>query len=293
MSLMDEAFALASEIEKEVSEPTGTTSSALMLRFSQVIWCNTSITDGRACPNMAQVILSSADLLVWPLLVVGNGYLIGFLTAKLLRVPKSFRRAAAGSVAFGNSTAMPVALLSTLAPALVSHGIIQGDPLLFLSVYLVLSPLLQWTLGPKLFHRDEDSGSELLSLTHESSCEEIQPSKWPIEEPSKWMKGLAVVFSSPPVLATLLGNLVALIRPLQNQFVNLHDWSLPSRLLDWLFNGIRQLGEAAVPVTLLVLGSSLSKGADFKSIPMTTAVVPELNLRLFPSFSSFFSAVCG
>lgn len=51
----------------------------------------------------------------------------GYLAAALMRVPPSFRRAAAGSVAFGNSTGMPVVLLSTLAPSLIEQKVIAGD----------------------------------------------------------------------------------------------------------------------------------------------------------------------
>ena len=33
------------------------------------------------------------------------------------------------------------------------------------------------------------------------------------------------------------------------------------------------MGEAAVPVNLIMLGSNVSKGADFNAIPLCTAVV--------------------
>eukprot|EP00434_Breviolum_minutum_P012602 symbB.v1.2.011106.t1/scaffold729.1/size168447/9 len=81
------------------------------------------------------------------------------------------------------------------------------------------------------------------------------------------------MFLSPPVAATLMGILVAFIRPLQNQFLDLNDWELSStRALDWFYNAIRTLGLAAVPVNLLMLGSNLSKGANFSALPIGTAV---------------------
>ena len=89
------------------------------------------------------------------------------------------------------------------------------------------------------------------------------------------------LFCSPPVVATLLGICVAFIRPLQNQFVDLNDESLTQhRLLDWLYQGIRSLGQAAVPVNVLMLGSSLSKGCDFQALPMRTALVLALTKML-------------
>eukprot|EP00435_Cladocopium_sp_Y103_P047280 s172_g13.t2 len=141
-------------ITNDVRKGLGELSMNLLLpclMFSQVIYCNSKEMGGNVCPNMAQVIMSSADLFLWPIVVVTSGYCLGFLAAKLLRVPENFRRAAAGSVAFGNSTGMPVVLLSTMAPSLVAEGVVKGDPLLFLPVYLVLSPLLQWTVGSYIF----------------------------------------------------------------------------------------------------------------------------------------------
>eukprot|EP00913_Durusdinium_trenchii_P035805 g33504.t1 len=127
-------------ITNEVRKGLGELSMNLLLpclMFSQVIYCNTITTHGSPCPNMAQVILSSVDLFFWPIVVVGSGYILGYLAAALMRVPPSFRRAAAGSVAFGNR-----------------------DPLLFLPVYLVLSPLLQWTVGSYIFRgTPEDKGT--------------------------------------------------------------------------------------------------------------------------------------
>lgn len=80
------------------------------------------------------MILSSADLFLWPVAVVSSGYFWGFLVSRLMQVPSGFRRAAAGSVAFGNTTGMPVVLLTTMAPALMEQGVIRGDPLLYLPV---------------------------------------------------------------------------------------------------------------------------------------------------------------
>lgn len=351
-------------ITNDVRKGLGELSMNLLLpclMFSQVIYCNSKEMGGDVCPNMAQVIMSSADLFIWPIVVVTSGYCLGFLAAKLLRVPENFRRAAAGSVAFGNSTGMPVVLLSTLAPSLVAEGVVKGDPLLFLPVYLVLSPLLQWTVGSYIFQGpkvtatssgDVENPAPAADVTAVASIPSIPEASIPeadippmdsnysaksvpiqvtraatshavfrevpesreevrfqtisfgIEPPLKVGPGLSAqaeledvltpedvqlpcqrercgkrlkrilfMFLSPPVAATLLGILVAFIRPLQNQFVNLNDWTLPDkRALDWAYNAIRTLGQAAVPVNLLMLGSNLSKGADFRALPVGMAI---------------------
>lgn len=333
-------------ITNDVRKGLGELSMNLLLpclMFSQVIYCNNAqMKVDHACPNMAQVILSSADLFFWPLVVVGCGYFLGFLAAKIMRVPENFRRAAAGSVAFGNSTGMPVVLLSTLAPSLVAEGVVNGDPLLFLPVYLVLSPLLQWTVGSLIFRRPTEksltgdveaaeSPTESPAAEYPSdpdfsrartacvlrdppvssqrdrprlrtvgmlpplevgpgftACGELEDVLTPedVQMPhcdkcGAMLKHVLFMFLSPPVAATLLGILVAFIRPLQNQFINLNDWSLPSeRGLDWLYSAIRTLGQAAVPVNLIMLGSNLSKGADFSALPVSTAVVLTLTKML-------------
>lgn len=364
-------------ITNDVRKGLGELSMNLLLpclMFSQVIYCNSKEMGGHVCPNMAQVILSSADLFLWPIVVVTSGYCLGFLAAKLLRVPENFRRAAAGSVAFGNSTGMPVVLLSTLAPSLVAEGVVKGDPLLFLPVYLVLSPLLQWTVvsyifqGPKVTEkRDVENPAPAADVTGVASIPSIPEASIPADPPidscysaksvpiqvtraatsqgvfrevptgreevrfqtisfgiepplqvgpglsaqaeledvltpedvklpcqrdrcGKRLKHILFMFLSPPVAATLLGILVAFIRPLQNQFVNLNDWTLPDkRALDWVYNAIRTLGQAAVPVNLLMLGSNLSKGADFSALPVRMAIGLTLTKMLLqPALVAFF-----
>ncbi|CAK0898641.1 unnamed protein product [Prorocentrum cordatum] len=113
----------------------------------------------------------------------------------MLRVPQTFARAAAGSVAFGNSTGMPLVLLQALTPSLIANGILEESPLLYLPVYLVLSPVLQWTIGPAIFQapkledgaaplaRDGDGESETASdesrLRAQSvtRCRETRPTR--------------------------------------------------------------------------------------------------------------------
>ena len=68
---------------------------------------------------------------------------------------------------------------------------------------------------------------------------------------------------------------------MQNQFLDLNDHSLTqARTLDWVYKAIRTLGQAAVPVNLLMLGSNLSKGADFGALPLRTGVVLALTKML-------------
>jgi len=70
----------------------------------------------------------------------------------------------------------------------------------------------------------------------------------------------------PPVLAALAGLLVAL-SPCRGILVDLAGQANDAPL-EWLYDGIYKLGDAAVPLNLLILGSSLSQGADFEALPL-------------------------
>jgi len=295
------------------------------LMFTQVADCDVQMQQNIPCPNMKSVILGSWVLFVWPLVVVSSGYGLGYLVSKLLRVPQTFARAAAGSVAFGNSTGMPLLLLHALTPSLIAHGILKESPLLYLPVYLVLSPLLLWTIGPAIFQapkpkdqaplaRDEDGESETASDESDDEGESAErdpvqgdqadtgrsvqfvPQFAPQAEiddgvtlesiksrrllPRKrdrvWTKVSKVLsmFVSPPVLATILGIFFALARPMMplNAFLFPNADPGSKRVFDWVYQGLRSMSNAAVPVNLLMLGANLSKGADFGALPLSTSV---------------------
>ncbi|CAE7787202.1 unnamed protein product [Symbiodinium microadriaticum] len=343
------------------------------LMFTQVIYCHGHGSANDPCPDMERVIQHSLFIFFWPILIVGSGYLLGLLAAKILRVSPDFERAAAGSVAFGSATTMPVALLQMLSPALYANGFLESDPLLFLPVYLVLAPVLQWTAGSYIFIGNRTSGPQVPledgstrsasdepvdestngesdeSSTDEDSEESREWSRawtWHVRarnsrRASKFMsrraktshglfadvhpgfsaqaevddvlqkedlampgrgagclakaKHLCFLFSSPPVLATLVGIVVACIRPIQNQFLDVHDGSLTNtHALHWIYLSLRQLGDAAVPVNLLMLGAGLSKGADFSTLPMTTALVLTVTKMLIqPALVAGFVSLCS
>ena len=46
--------------------------------------------------------------------------------------------------------------------------------------------------------------------------------------------------------------------------------------MQWLFNGLLNLGQAAVPINMVILGSSLSRGAPFAKVrgSATNTAVP-------------------
>ncbi|CAK0874900.1 unnamed protein product [Prorocentrum cordatum] len=293
------------------------------LMFTQVADCDVQHIP---CANIKSVILGSWVLFLWPLVVVSSGYGLGYLVSKMLRVPQTFARAAAGSVAFGNSTGMPLVLLQALTPSLIANGILEESPLLYLPVYLVLSPVLQWTIGPAIFQapkledgaaplaRDGDGESETASDESDDEGESAErdpvqgdqadtgssvqsvPQFAPQAEiddgvtlesiksgrlmPRKrdgvWTNVSKVLslFVSPPVLATILGIFFAVVRPMEPLDAFLFPSAEPGskRVFDWVYQGLRSISNAAVPVQYLLLGANLSKGADFGALPLPTSV---------------------
>ena len=97
----------------------------------------------------------SFDLLgyAWPLILLPAvylmlGLLIGALMLVLVRPPRNFRLSTVAACTFGNTTGIPVILLSVLQQSL-SRSVFAdiADPLLFLSLQLISFPLLQVCSG--------------------------------------------------------------------------------------------------------------------------------------------------
>lgn len=63
------------------------------------------------------------------------------------------------------------------------------------------------------------------------------------------------------VVGALLGIFVAVIHPLRGLFVDLVDRN-SSAPLEWIFDGLYNIGQAAVPVNMIILGCNLSSSIN-------------------------------
>jgi predicted permease len=81
-----------------------------------------------------------------PFIYVPLGLLVGRITVWAARPADDFRSGAIAAIAFGNSTGLPIVLLSVIEKQIPTP---QGSatPISFLSLYLICYPCLQWSLG--------------------------------------------------------------------------------------------------------------------------------------------------
>ena len=90
-----------------------------------------------------------------------SGLLVGALVAKVTDTPKQQRNTVLVACGFGNSSGLAITLLSALhANSSTTSDLGRVDPTLFLSIYLLLYPVLQWGIGgwllaPPLDHETE------------------------------------------------------------------------------------------------------------------------------------------
>lgn len=113
--------------------------------FSKVVYCNQDWSD-QPCPDITEKLDDIWVLLLWPAYVVGWGLVVGYVAATLSGTPN--KKAAMAACAFGNSTGMAITLLTAIHsnfPDTTELGAV--DPTIFLSVYLLLYPVLQWGVG--------------------------------------------------------------------------------------------------------------------------------------------------
>jgi predicted permease len=115
--------------------------------FTKIIYCNQDWSD-EPCPDVTKSLMDVWMLVLWPAVVVGLGIVVGWFVIHLAKTPKHQQKAVLAACAFGNSSGLPITLLTvvhTNFPTTSDLGRI--DPTLFLSVYLLLYPVLQWGLG--------------------------------------------------------------------------------------------------------------------------------------------------
>ncbi|KAL7531449.1 hypothetical protein ACHAWF_003775 [Thalassiosira exigua] len=109
------------------------------------------------CPSVARRISDLWILLVWPFYVVVCGLLVGYLAARFSKTPPAQMSACMAACAFGNSTGLPITLLTVIHKQFRNSKAELGriDPTALLSVYLLLYPVLQWGLGGWLLAPEE------------------------------------------------------------------------------------------------------------------------------------------
>mmetsp|Transcript_15998 Transcript_15998/g.39184 ORF Transcript_15998/g.39184 Transcript_15998/m.39184 type:complete len:551 (+) Transcript_15998:34-1686(+) len=168
-----------------------------LLFFTKIIYCNQDWSD-EPCPDVTQSLKDVWMLLWWPLYVVGSGLIIGYFAARLSKTPPSQVRAVMAACGFGNSTGLPITLLTVVhANFPDSSDLGRIDPCLFLTVYLLLYPVLQWGIGGWLLapenseDENDDKDKQNDSLLKQNVLNQREPSFYHLQR-----RGMAEVDAS-------------------------------------------------------------------------------------------------
>mmetsp|Transcript_2366 Transcript_2366/g.4843 ORF Transcript_2366/g.4843 Transcript_2366/m.4843 type:complete len:776 (+) Transcript_2366:229-2556(+) len=135
--------------------------------FTKIIYCKPHQGENgeqEACPDVTESLRQVWMLLVWPLFVVGVGLWIGYMVSYITGAPLHQRKSVMAAIGFGNSTGLPITLLTVVHTNFSKRNrdseLGRVDPTLFLSVYLLLYPVLQWGLGGWLLAPDESKSKQ-------------------------------------------------------------------------------------------------------------------------------------
>ena len=145
----NESKKLLAKISQQVTVPA--------LLFTKIVYCKQDSSQTK-CTSIFDMLDSVWMILFWPIYVVGCGLIIGQLTIRITKTPTYHRPLVLACCAFANSTGLPITLLSVIHqnfPPSTELGKI--DPTLFLSIYLLIYPVLQWGIGGWLLMKDESS----------------------------------------------------------------------------------------------------------------------------------------
>jgi hypothetical protein len=145
--------------------------------FAKIIYCprnkihidpNIILADGDIiCPSVANRLADLWIILLWPFFVVACGLLTGYICARVSNTPKSQIGSCLVSCAFGNSTGLVITLLTVIHDQFKATTELGSvDATAFLSVYLLLYPVLQWGVGGWLMAPPNESEDEKHQIEH-------------------------------------------------------------------------------------------------------------------------------
>eukprot|EP00804_Cyclotella_cryptica_P025614 CCRYP_002842-RB/>CCRYP_002842-RB protein AED:0.04 eAED:0.04 QI:259/1/1/1/0.75/0.6/5/1186/409 len=134
--------------------------------FAKIIYCprNKSTADPTAlfdndetiCPSVADRLADVWIILLWPFFVVACGLVTGYVAARISNTPKSQVGSCLVACAFGNSTGLVMTLLTVIHDQFgATTELGSVDATAFLSIYLLLYPILQWGVGGWLMAPEE------------------------------------------------------------------------------------------------------------------------------------------
>lgn len=258
------------------------------LLFSSILTCPQGGATQRkdACPELTSVLAISWPMIIFPLVWVAIGVACGFVAAKLSCCPPNLRRTMIAATAFGNSTGLPIVLLTAIAQANVL-GLTTGpatqlrDFLLLLSIYQITYPMIQWSVAGYLLKskpvRPVQPATQqcLMNLASDVVQDPSSVSREPepqMRSCSTRVKELLEAALVPPVIAVLLATFIGVLPSFRSIFVDTIDFD-NDHPVEWLFNAVETFGKAAVPLNMLVLGSSLASIPSFSEVhwPSTLA----------------------
>ena len=127
----------------------------------KTMYCDQN-NSSQSCPDVVKSLNQIWVLLIWPAYVVSVGAICAFCCSKIIKPPKKQIKAMYAAIMFGNSTALPITMLTVVHSNFPRSSILgKVDPTLFLSIYLLLYPVLQWGIGGWLLAPDEYDEEEL------------------------------------------------------------------------------------------------------------------------------------
>lgn len=270
---------LLAEISQHVTFP--------LLLFTSILYCEQDGGTYRGaetkCPDMFATITASWIVLLWPFFITTMGVVVGKLMATMSKAEDSFKFAAMAAVAFGNSTGLPLTLVSIIHGAADSSSpLSRTDPAIYVSIYLIFNPILQWSVGSWLLEppskSPDDEGSNLsnqakvdiqtlnieplldnaekqvaalLNDEHRGAslghANKFKTKQTDIDVP-EIMRIIYKQLAQPAIIASICGLFIACIKPLHKVLVDVGDQDGDAPM-EWFFDALYTMGKAAIPVS--------------------------------------------
>lgn len=200
---------------------------------------------------------SAAALVIAGPAVIGAGYALSVVMAKVFRVDPAYRTAVVATSAFQNSAYLPLAVCTAVAPLVVQAAGLPAMPnasgaaIVCISLFGVLYSPIFWGIG--LGWIVDDIGTPP-PLTGEG-----------LGGRGRWRQ-IATRMLPPPVIGLIVGYVVA-FTPLRELFVP-HD--APLR---FLFDAAGDIGGMTVPLANLILGAMLARAGAGRNEPVRNYLI--------------------